>query len=295
MPIDPNEPTVSPSWATDTNYPAGVEPEAGTPTKVEPTAGKKAIGFRPEEYPPAQYFNWFMWLVAKWIQFLSSARLNFFELHQNWCAPMLAAWTQGMVNGATFTKLVDPSANKPCVWGRMRVPGDAAASGVIYSERVASGIINNEWNDDLMGMIELTVDATAFAGTANDYYAKIGLCHDENMAALGEDAIAIYKDSANANWLLKTYSSNASAETSTDTGVAATGIQLLRFEIYGTNWTGGRRVDLYIDGVLAATNTTNLPSGQEMSLLVGVKNDSVLVANLDLYVSPMTYITRRLV
>jgi hypothetical protein len=70
------KPTDVPTWATDANYPAGPEPEAGTPTKVEPLAGKQAIGWRPSEYPPAQYLNWAMNLAGQWAQYLNDGALD---------------------------------------------------------------------------------------------------------------------------------------------------------------------------------------------------------------------------
>lgn len=65
------KPTESINWATSTNYPAGAEPEAGTPTKVVPS-GHDTVGWRPEEFPPAQYLNYWMHAVQLWIQWLTS-------------------------------------------------------------------------------------------------------------------------------------------------------------------------------------------------------------------------------
>lgn len=58
------------AWATDANYPAGSEPEQGTPTKIATTAPQKAVGWRPEEKPPAQ--NWNLWNneAYKWFQYI---------------------------------------------------------------------------------------------------------------------------------------------------------------------------------------------------------------------------------
>ena len=51
------KPTSLPTWATDTNYPASAEPYAETPTKVEATAGRKAIGNEPNKKPPAPHLK----------------------------------------------------------------------------------------------------------------------------------------------------------------------------------------------------------------------------------------------
>jgi hypothetical protein len=63
------KPTDIPTWATDTNYPAGTDAWSGTATKVEPTSGQKAAGWEPGQRPPAQYQNWWMGLVSDWIAY----------------------------------------------------------------------------------------------------------------------------------------------------------------------------------------------------------------------------------
>ena len=63
------KPTSVPTWATDTNYTGGVE--AGTPTKVAPTAGRQAEGWEPAAKPPAQEFKWRKKLVYLWTLFLN--------------------------------------------------------------------------------------------------------------------------------------------------------------------------------------------------------------------------------
>ncbi len=59
------EPTALPEIASDANYPAGAEPEAGTPTKVDPA--REALGYRPDEKPTAQEHNWLFNLIWQWI------------------------------------------------------------------------------------------------------------------------------------------------------------------------------------------------------------------------------------
>lgn len=62
-----------PLWASDLNYPAGAEPEAGTATKAAPTSGQATIGWRPNQIPTAQEQNYWMDLVADWIAYLDAA------------------------------------------------------------------------------------------------------------------------------------------------------------------------------------------------------------------------------
>jgi hypothetical protein len=66
------EPTGTlPTWATDTNYTNG--PDAGTATKVEPSAGELAEGNIRGIPPTAQGFNWWQGKVGEWVAFLSQA------------------------------------------------------------------------------------------------------------------------------------------------------------------------------------------------------------------------------
>lgn len=47
------------NWASDTNYAAGSDPWAATPTKVQPSEGQIATGHIPADPAPAQFENWF--------------------------------------------------------------------------------------------------------------------------------------------------------------------------------------------------------------------------------------------
>ncbi len=70
------KPSSLPTWATDTNYPAGAEPEAGTATKVAPTSGQATRGWRPAAKPPAQEMNYWQNLVYQWIAYLDTGSLT---------------------------------------------------------------------------------------------------------------------------------------------------------------------------------------------------------------------------
>lgn len=70
------KPTDLPNWATDAAFPAGVEPEAGDPNKVEPNATKQGIGWRPNEKPAAEWFNWWMNLVYLWIVYVNAGNFD---------------------------------------------------------------------------------------------------------------------------------------------------------------------------------------------------------------------------
>lgn len=45
-------------WSSTTNYPAGIQPWSGTPTKVEPSLASAQAGIAPDQQVPAQWFNW---------------------------------------------------------------------------------------------------------------------------------------------------------------------------------------------------------------------------------------------
>ncbi len=71
-----DKPTDLAPWADDANYPAGAEPEAGTPTKVAYTLGQEAVGWRPKGKPPAQELNTWMHRVGQWVQYVNDGEIN---------------------------------------------------------------------------------------------------------------------------------------------------------------------------------------------------------------------------
>lgn len=152
------KPTDDAPWATDANYPAGAEPEAGTPTKVEPSAGKQALGHRPAEFPPAQYLNWWMNLMWLWIAWLRDQVVG-----TRWVdVPMWADAITDTVNGSNpdvsasgFTGYAVPNTVNPTghsfisvdlphgirVDGlRIRVYGDAAGDILAYIVQWKDGV-----------------------------------------------------------------------------------------------------------------------------------------------------------
>jgi hypothetical protein len=77
-------PTEDVSWATDDNYPAGPAVWNGTPTKTEPSSGRKAEGWEPNQKPPAQEMNWWMWAVYTWIVYIADFIANIFTTAHEW-------------------------------------------------------------------------------------------------------------------------------------------------------------------------------------------------------------------
>lgn len=67
-------PTVSLGWATNLNYAGG--PDIGTPTKIAPSAGRFADGWRNNDVPPAQEQNYWQGLAADWVAWLDAPALS---------------------------------------------------------------------------------------------------------------------------------------------------------------------------------------------------------------------------
>lgn len=65
------KPTVLAPWANVANYPAGSEPEAGTPTTVAISASYENYGWRPRAKPPAQILNKWKNAVGQWVSWLN--------------------------------------------------------------------------------------------------------------------------------------------------------------------------------------------------------------------------------
>ena len=63
-------------FATNPNYTGGGPPFQGTPTKSEPSTGRKADGWRPAEEPPAQEWNWWWHWIADWVRFFYNEMLS---------------------------------------------------------------------------------------------------------------------------------------------------------------------------------------------------------------------------
>jgi len=70
-----------PSWANDENMNDPGEPWDGTPTKVEPGAGKRDDGYLAEEHPAAQHLNHKFHELGRWVQYLSAIQvMNWFDV-----------------------------------------------------------------------------------------------------------------------------------------------------------------------------------------------------------------------
>jgi hypothetical protein len=97
------------------------------------------------------------------------------------------------------------------------------------------------------------------ADGTNSYRIFVGFnsSYDSTTAPTIRSA-GLFYDNNNANWQAYTY--NASVGTITDTGIAA--VADGSYNTFLTRINGTSNVEFFINGVLVATNTTNLPSTQ---------------------------------
>jgi hypothetical protein len=97
------------------------------------------------------------------------------------------------------------------------------------------------------------------ADGTNSYRIFMGFnsSYDSTTAPTTRSA-GLFYDNNNANWQAYTY--NSSVGTITDTGVAA--VADGSYNTFLTRVNGTTNVEFFINGVLVATNTTNIPSTQ---------------------------------
>lgn len=68
----PGPATTPSTWATNANHAAGSDPWSGQPSKVEPSAGEKQVGFVPNMKPPAEWLNWLLNNFGAWLAYLAT-------------------------------------------------------------------------------------------------------------------------------------------------------------------------------------------------------------------------------
>jgi len=128
-----------PSWANDLNLNDPGEPWDGTPTKVEPGAGKRDDGFLPEENPPAQHVNKLHNEIGQWIQFFSDMQI------QNWSLPVKSE-TTGSVRQSAAALCFDRGTERYIVVGE-QVAGNAQLNqshdGSWWFEQSVAGMATN--------------------------------------------------------------------------------------------------------------------------------------------------------
>lgn len=204
-----------------------------------------------------------------------------FRIHQNWSAPMYAAWTATANGSATNVRVVSNTASLPGVWLRMRVASNVTPDlAAMESEQVSLGV----WPADMRARLDFRVNGIGIAGV--DVSAHIGLANQPQVIGTVEDFIGIKRTVASDNWFFRT-GSTAGVFTSTDTGVSCNGTVKARIEVYGANDPDGARALCYLNDALVATHTTNLPTGD--SLKICAMSVSNVVGAKDMYVSPMDY------
>lgn len=136
---------------------------------------------------------------------------------------------------------------------------------------------------------ELTYETTVILGalsTAGDRYtANLGFGDSLTQSANTNCVLMGYNDSVSANWCLVT--SKGGSTTVTDTGIPAT-TDLTRLKVVIAR--NGTAAYGYVDNVLVATSTTNIPTsaGQYMGMIAGILK-ATGTTSVDLSVGPIYY------
>lgn len=141
----------------------------------------------------------------------------------------------------------------------------------MYS-RYGTDLVQNEWNSnpELLGMVRLTsTTAAAFVS----WFAMGG-----NTGSTGPDAAGAWTV-GHIGFILDQatlYASNAGGGTQTRTDITGT-LDMTKNHLLRATVVSGASVKFYVDGVLVATHTTNIPSGgfaSESPVTMGITNDS---------------------
>lgn len=206
--------------------------------------------------------------------------------HQNWSPPMDTAWFS-LASGTGSNSIVYDDVNIPGPAQRQFVnaSGDRAGSytGFITPRPMPATQVH---------VVEWELSCADLAGTPALQW-QAGFLHDEGGDPSSENYAKFSKTSASANWFLNTQG-NGTGAGSSDTGVAAGGLQRFRLEYYGAAFPGGVRVLGYINGSLVAQRTANLPdASQSMSLSFAFKATGI-VTNKKVILSPVTYNVARI-
>lgn len=73
-------PQGDPQWAGNATFVSGGDSWDGDPTKVEPSAGRKAEGWEPTQKPPAEFFNWWQNNVGNFLEWLRFTQVKNWDL-----------------------------------------------------------------------------------------------------------------------------------------------------------------------------------------------------------------------
>lgn len=268
-------PTVSPVWATNTNYSAGTY--AGQTNKSAPPAGNVAEGFNAGYGLPAEWLNYMLNNHGSWLTWLnqaalSSSRSSFVQAEwSQWSGKFVAADLEAYA-GPFKVRWTTGIATAPALRG----PGYASSNG--YGAPLLLALVDNNKtvdieagvvgsspsaSDGLMRMetwtlASIEIDICMSAVGANNVTVFAGL---SNSTSGNFKGALFWKASANTNWQCKTDDGAATTTVDSGTPPVVNAWQTLRIDLYGSGSSGGLRALFYIDGVLKSTNTTNVYNG----------------------------------
>jgi hypothetical protein len=158
-----------------------------------------------------------------------------------------------------------------------------AGSNTLISRPVAAGI-------DYASLLPVfSCRSKCFVYATNQFW-NVGITNDGAfISASNAGAVFRYDSAVGTN--IYAVSSNGAAETITDTGVVAdyNGFRNMRIV-----WESASSVKFYIDGVLVATHTTNVPSGtKKVNIFAGLQQTSTDVAKLKIdYIKLQSSVSR---
>lgn len=246
-------PATLPLYATDANYPAGPEPEAGTPTKVAPTSGELAVGYRPGAKPTAQKFNWWRNLVGEWVDHLDDVRVDEPWMF-NAADPAAFAdngWTYTATNADTPT-IQNPDADHPrrfAELGNNTGVGESSLRSLFFGWDPGTAVYG------MRGQVSIDGFGTAVAYTIEwGYHVNSAASH----------RIVLKKKNGSANWWLHVQDATGTSEV--DTSVPCVAGQVYELELRVI--TGS--VYALIDGEVAATleGSANFPFNDQIRYLL---------------------------
>jgi hypothetical protein len=200
--------------------------------------------------------------------------------------PMDTAWFS-LASGSGSNTIVYSDANIPGPAQQQFVNANGDRAGAYTGFITSAPMATNQ-----VHVIEWELSCADLAGTPALQWQG-GFMHDEGGDPTSENYAKFSKTSASANWFLKTQG-NGTGTNSVDTGIAAGGLQRFRLEYYGSGRPGGLRCIGYINGVLVAMSSTNMPdASQSMSLSFAFKATAV-ITNKKVILSPVTYTVSRI-
>jgi len=197
----------------------------------------------------------------------------------------LTPWTTLTAGGGTVTTTVLSTVIGGGIAAVLDVPANTDLASVIVRTELRMAPCDSK----TVHLMEWECDTTELVGTPGLTFAA-GFSNGGAVT----DAVSVEKTSASANYFLRTTNGTGPTTTNTNTNVAAaSGVTRFTLLWFGSAVdSGGQRAELYINGALVATNTTNMPSGViDFSPTIGLLSTGATTSTM--HVSPLRYLSVR--